>query len=288
MSNFILTGFADEIADSLDAQIAGLRQNGIAHIEVRGVDGRNISTYTPDEAQIIRQKLDAGGIAVSALGSPVGKIGLDDADAFEAHVAMFQTMLRVADVLGTRTMRMFSFFIPDGDAPERHRDEVLRRLERLLNLSAGSGITLAHENERHIYGENTACCVDIMQHFGGAMRFVFDPANFVVSGVKPREAFPVLRKYIDYVHIKDAKLGVFRAETGERDMGFQNVSSEVLPAGKGDGDIAWVLQQLQNDGYEGFLSIEPHLVNNPDYPGDGLAKFTAASDHLKAVLAGIA
>jgi len=283
MAEFILTGFADEIADSLDAQIEGLRKNGIGFVEIRGVGGRNISTYTPEEAHGLRKKLDAGGIRVSALGSPVGKIGLDDPAEWDRHFAMFKAMLDVANALGTRYLRMFSFFLPGGEPPLKYRDEVMSRLHALVEAASGRGVMLVHENERDIYGEDIARCLDILTTFEGGIRCVLDPANYVICGVDPKEAYPALKPYIEYLHVKDAR-GSLKREGEARDLGFQNVSESILPAGVGDGQIEWIVGQLWKDGFEGFLSVEPHLVNNSNYPGDGLAKFTVAADHLKMII----
>ena len=84
MAEFILSAFADEYAPELDLQIEGLKKNGIGFMEIRGVDGTNVSDLSLEQAHEVRRKLDAAGIGVSAIGSPIGKIGLDD--DFEAHL----------------------------------------------------------------------------------------------------------------------------------------------------------------------------------------------------------
>ena len=59
-----LCAFADEADPSLDGQIEALKANGISLLEIRGVDGKNISTVTPEEAKEIKKKLDDNGISV--------------------------------------------------------------------------------------------------------------------------------------------------------------------------------------------------------------------------------
>jgi sugar phosphate isomerase/epimerase len=73
MSKFILSAFADEIDMNWDVQMAVLEQYGINHIEMRGVNGKNISELSLDEAAAIKKQLDARGFKISAFGSPLGK-----------------------------------------------------------------------------------------------------------------------------------------------------------------------------------------------------------------------
>ena len=80
-------------------------------------------------------------------------------------------------------------------------------------------------------------------------RAIFDPANYVQCGVKPfDEAYPIVRELTDYVHCKDAL-----APTGASDLG------KVVPSGEGDGQFRELLAALQETGFDGFFSIEPHL-----------------------------
>ena len=110
---------------------------------------------------------------------------------------------------------------------------------------------MLHENEKEIYGDNAKRCLEIMQEFYGEhFKAVFDFANFVQCNQDTREAYQLLKPYISYIHIKDAK-----AESGI-----------VVPAGYGDGNVEEILKSLLEEGYEGFLSLEPHLT---DFTGFG-------------------
>ncbi|GMA65004.1 xylose isomerase [Alicyclobacillus fastidiosus] len=177
----------------------------------------------------------------------------------------------VAKYLGTKCIRIFSFFIPTGHNAGDYRDEVLRRLTQLAERAAHSGLVLLHENEKEIYGDEAERCLDIMRELhSDNFKFAFDPANFVQCGVKPfSEAFPLLRPYIEYIHIKDA---VFE---GRR----------VVPAGQGDGEVKQILQAMFVNGYDGVLSIEPHLAQASAFAGfSGPALFHVAAAALKDLL----
>ena len=276
-----LSGFADEIADNFEDQLKGLIKNDIKYIEIRGVNGKNISVLNQEELAEVKKSLDKYKIKVSAIGSPIGKVKITD--DFEEHLKIFDNVISAALTLDTKYIRMFSFFIPDG-AYSQYRDEVMRRIEVLAERAQKKNLILCHENEREIYGESPELCLDIMQYFKGAIKFVFDPANFIVGGFNPYpDAYDLLAGHIEYMHIKDAD------ETG------------IVPAGFGKGRIKEILSDLIiNRNFDGFLSIEPHLsvfTGIDELEGEGKKNtivknkfkskpeaFKAAADALKGIL----
>lgn len=136
--------------------------------------------------------------------------------------------------------------MPEGEEPDKFRDEVMRRMDRMVEYAAGRNVVLLHENEKGIYGDSAARCLDLMKLFyGDHFRCTFDFANFVQCGQDTLEAYEMLRPYISYIHVKDAL-----RENGD-----------VVPAGAGDGNVAEILNRLDEEGYAGFLSLEPHLAD---------------------------
>ena len=283
MAKFVLSAFADEASPMLDEQIKALKEEGVSLIELRGVDGKNVSTLTLEEAVAVKAKLDAAGIRLSALGSPYGKASLGV--AFDEHLALFKHGLELCKALDCKRIRMFSFYPAEGVSPEDSREEVLRRLESMVSLAEEAGVTLVHENEKGIYGDDTARNADLLQHFGDRMGFAFDPANFIQCGVKPIEAFDVLHNRITYMHIKDAFLS----------------DGAVVCAGHGDGNMSEILRRLNAEREdEVILTVEPHLTvfkglsdlqdeelkHHEAYP-DSRTAFHAAVQALKDILAEI-
>ena len=245
MSQFILSGFADEIAPELDTQIRVMKSLEISYIEMRGVNGKSLCDYSLAQAQEIKAQLDEAGVKISAIGSPIGKINITD--PFEPHLEAFRHVLDLADCMETKYIRMFSFFMPKGADPSQYRDEVLLRWQGFVDAAKGRGITLLHENEKDIYGDTPERCLDLLSSLNCEyVRATFDPANFIQCGVEVfPHAYTMLRPYIEYMHIKDAKAS----------------DGAVTVAGRGDGHIPSVLQDLKDSGYSGFLSLEPHLTN---------------------------
>jgi L-ribulose-5-phosphate 3-epimerase len=270
MTKFILSAFGDEISPHLDEQIRVLLANDIHNLEFRGMEGKGIIDYPISEVKKASQKLTQAGVAVSAVGSPIGKIPITE--AFAPHLQRFKKTIDVAHALHTTFIRMFSFYIPQpgesGADPARYRDEVLNRWRQFVETAGGSGLTLLHENEKGIYGDTAVRCLDLLDSLNCPyVKATFDPANFVQCGEEtyPR-AFEMLHKHIAYMHIKDAHY----------------LDGSVVPAGQGDGKLPEMLHALAKSGFEGFLSIEPHL--NASLPGGGPELFGIAATALKEIL----
>jgi sugar phosphate isomerase/epimerase len=265
----ILSGFADEISPDPQAQLATLAAESISHLELRSAWSVNVADFTDEQLAAFRAATDDAGVRVSAIGSPVGKIPIQAPLGPE-----LDRMRRVADVasgLGTTLVRVFSFFMPAGEPPERYRGQVIDRMGALAGIAEEHGLILAHENEKEIYGDVPGRCADLIAEVGSpALRATFDPANFVQCGVRPfAEAYALIRPYLVYLQVKDAL-----AATGE-----------VVPAGQGDGELRQTLAALRDSGFAGFVSLEPHLAQAGRFGGfSGPEGFVRAASALKLLL----
>ena len=281
MFSYQLSAFADEAGQQLEVQLEALKKNGITLIELRGVNGKSVADLTNEEAASAKKQLDDAGVKLSSMGSPYGKYPIEE--DFAPHRDRFRRGLELCSILGADRVRRFSFFIPKGDDAANWRGKVIDQLGLMLDDAKAAGVLLAHENEKGIYGDIDDRCVDLMEVFGDRMGCIFDPANFIQSGVKPIEAFPKLEKWITYMHIKDALLD----------------GGAVVPAGKGDGNVADILAALGKKADNMTLTLEPHLTvfdglkalqdekltHKYHYASKGDA-FDAAVNALKDVLTG--
>lgn len=242
MSKFVLTGFSDEIMPELEKQVEYLKKFDMKYFEIRGIGDKNISAITDEEAAEVKRYIDANGIKVSSIGSPIGKIKITD--PFDEHMEILAKMIRFAKLFDTKYIRIFSFYIPEGEDYSKYRDEVMARMKKMCDLAEKEDVILLHENEKGIYGDIAPRCKDILETIKSPnLRAVFDPANFVECGQKVYpDAYEMLEEYIEYMHIKDS-LG----------------KGKMVPSGEGIGSIKDVLSSLYKRGYEGFLSLEPHL-----------------------------
>ncbi len=258
-----LSGFADEIDPDLETQCRVLDELGIRYIEFRSAWGVNVLDLTDDQLRDARETLDRHGIQVSSIGSPIGKIGVTD--DFDEHLRRMDRCIEVAGRLEAPFIRLFSFFIPQGDDPAVHRDEVIRRMRALTERADGSGIVLLHENEKEIYGDVPSRVLDIVTSVDSpTLRLAWDAANYVQCGVRPySEGYSPLRPFTDYIQIKDALLA----------------TGEVVPAGEGDGEVRETMRALRADGFDGFFSMEPHLAR-----ANSLGGFSGADEFRRATL----
>lgn len=238
--NIKVFGFADEASPMIDGQIAAMKRNGLDGLEIRNVDDVNIADITLDKAREVKAKLDNAGLIVWSIGSPIGKIDIEK-DDFAEHLEKLKRTLEIANILDAHNMRMFSFYIPEGKNPEVFKNEVLDRLGTMAEIAGGTGVTLCHENEKGIYGDTAAHCLEILTTIPD-IKGVFDPANFVQSGEKAVDAWNLLKNYIKYVHIKDAR--------SSDDM--------IVPAGSGDGSFDIIVPEYIAMGGSCF-TMEPHL-----------------------------
>ena len=240
MARFTLSAFADEAGSSLDEQILALKENGIGYIEPRNIDGKPILTLTDEELYAVKARLDGAGIKVNSLGSPIGKYPIDD--DFDKHLVDFERALRVCEILGTKNMRMFSFFVGQDRLGEC-RDEVIRRLTVMADIAEGRGIRLCHENESAIYGQMPCEVRDILTSVP-KLYGIFDPANYRMNNGDIAEGIDATLINLAYLHIKDAVYG----------------TQMIVPAGEGEGRIAEVLGKVDahTDGLI-YLTLEPHL-----------------------------
>lgn len=257
-----LCAFADEADNTLDGQIEALKRNNIKYLEIRAVDGQNIKDVSLDKAREIRKKLDENDIKVWSIGSPVGKYRVDD--DFDSQLESFRLLCKKAEILGATKIRMFSFFSKDEDA-------VFERLEKFTEI-VPDGITLCHENEKDIFGDNIECCEKIHKRFD-KIKMVFDPANFVQCEVDTLKAWDTLHTYIDYMHIKDALK-----------------DKRVVRAGYGIGNIERLIEMYINQGGK-VLTLEPHLMEFKGLSdlenGQSISGLVAYNDNNEAFDAGV-
>ena len=264
-----LSGFADEIDADPKTQFTTLNELGITHVEFRSAWGTNVLDLTDEQLDEVAALLAEHGLSVSSIGSPIGKINIED--DFDAHLVRADRALAVARRLGAPFVRIFSFFLRKDQAPERYRDEVLRRMAALAAKAEPTGVVLLHENEKDIYGDVPERVLDIVETIGSpALRLAWDPANYVQVGVTPfTDGYARLRPYTDYVQIKDAVLA----------------TGDVVPAGEGDGQVRETVRALAADGFDGFFSMEPHLGTYNEYGAlSGPANFTRATRAFTAIL----
>jgi sugar phosphate isomerase/epimerase len=269
---FTLSAFADEISPEPQEQIDVLKHCGIQHIEFRSILKTNVLDLTDLQIREFKSLLDKHGFALSAIGSPIGKVKINE--PFEPHFKRFQRALELAKSMGTSNIRIFSYYLTEDGDWDDWRREVLDRMWEKLRLAEKAGVRLIHENEHRIYGDSPERVRDLMEtvreqaderYFGA----VYDPANYVFCGYDPWHGWQMTKQYTVHFHIKDWVRG----------------ESHGRVAGEGRGRIPEVMAEATADNYDGFATLEPHLLGGGPTGGvTGPELFPRAATAFKNIL----
>lgn len=242
-----ISGFADEICTDFEEQLQTVTKLGMHYISLRSANKKGIADFTVKEVKDeLLPVLEKYQVRVSSIGSPIGKVGVEDSAGFEKQKKQLKEICEICKVLDCKYIRMFSFFIPEGKEVDLYYDGVIEKLNQFLDIAKEYDVILLHENEKDIYGDTKERCLKLFEaiqdpHFKAA----FDFANFVQCKEDTEACWEALRPYIEYIHIKDAV----------------TTDNENVVCGTGEGKIEQLLDRaLNQEGYQGFLTLEPHLV----------------------------
>jgi 3-dehydroshikimate dehydratase len=237
----IVSAFADEIASDVAVQLAVLRRHGVSHVDLRAVNGSNVIELGDAQLVALRGQLRAHGVAVAAIASPIGKEPADsDPAALRGRLTRAAAIARLFD---TDLIRVFGFYPPEGGADWTAAS--LRSLRTIASCAGGEGVTLLLENEVGTRADTAEHAGELLEALGQEhVCAAFDPANALRCGDTPYpNGYARLRPWLRQIHVKDL-----------------DEDGEVVPAGFGTADWPALFQALRRDDYEGFVSLEPHLL----------------------------
>lgn len=266
---FTLSAFADEIGPDPQQQIDVLQASGVRHIELRSIHKTNVLDLTDTQVADFKALLDRHDFKLSAIGSPIGKIKIDQ--PFEPHLKRFQRAIELCKAFGTRNIRIFSYYKSEGEEwNEKWRGEVFARMRAKLELAAKADVRLLHENEHNIYGDDPERVKDLLDNFSGPhFGAIYDPANYVFGGFDPWKGWQLTKNRTVHFHIKDWIQGEPHAR---------------LP-GEGHGRIPEIMAEAVAMNYDGFATLEPHLLGGGPTGGHtGPELFPKAIAAFKAIL----
>lgn len=240
-----ISGFYDEVSSKLDVQLELIKEFGENYLCPRGIDGKNISNYTLKEFEsTVKPKLVAAGVKFSSIGSPIGKIKLEDDKAFEEQKAKLAETLKIAKSMDCQYVRVFSFHLPKKGNPDKYLGQVIDKLKVFVKMAEEAGITLIHENEKNIFGDSPKRCMALVRTIqSDNFKLCYDASNYVQCGYDSKDAYEMTKEYTAYYHIKDCS--EYKVE---------------VPLGMGKCDYAYIINDLKKSGYDGFLTLEPHTI----------------------------
>lgn len=261
----------DEVSSYLAEALDWSASQGLGHVEIRMVDGVNVSALRDEQAVRIAEEVQRRGLFVSALSSPVFKCALDPArpvesgdtfgneeESVEAHFVKLTRMFELARIMNTRNIRIFSFW--REREPQSYFTEIVAHLQRAAKMAEQADMVLLLENEGSCNGGLAAETAAFVREVASpALRALWDPGN---EACRARSAYPEgyaqVKDVLAHVHIKDAYVthdGIVRC----------------VPVGTGVVPYAEQLQALRRDGYDGLFTIETHYVPQGGTPMDGTA-----------------
>lgn len=273
------SGIADEAGQGIDAQVRAHLELGWSHIELRLVDGENVTAIAGSEFDRVVDAVEAAGLQVSCFGSAIANW----ARPITCDVAIDRDDLKAAI---PRMHRMKCPFIrvmsypnhPEEPFPERDwRRESIKRMKYLASMAEDGGVVLVHENCSGWGGmsaENSNILLGEVD--SPALKVVFDTGNPVTYGQDAWAYYLAVRDAIAYVHIKDAK----------------RVDGEdvYVYCGEGEGHVREIVADLLEKGYDGGFSIEPHLAavihtgESVDDAGELYGSYTEYGRRLMAIV----
>jgi sugar phosphate isomerase/epimerase len=246
-----VTGIADEAYEDIARQLDMHEELGWRSIELRNVDGVNVTRISEAAFDGIAATIAERGFSVVGLGSAIANWGRPITMDFAEDVGDLRRAVPRMRRLGTRFIRIMSY--PNDGLPEHEwRAEVFSRLQELTRIAEGEGVVLLHENCDG-WGsespENLAALTGEMD--SPAFRIVFDPGNPVAHGQSVEEMwafYRAARAHIDHFHIKDVR---------------READGTAVHTYPGDGwcELSTMIAELLASGYTGAFSIEPHMAN---------------------------
>ena len=242
-----LSGIADEAGTPLQTQIRAHKELGWKHIEIRAVNDTTLALADEKQFEEIRSQLQKAGIQVSCFASRIANWSRDILGPFEVDVDELKRSIPRMKKLNTPFIRIMSYTNKTHVPEAQWRDEAIRRIRELAKMAEDGGVTLVHENCDGWGGLGPKQTLELLEVVGSpALKLVFDTGNTVFHGQASFDYYARVKPHVVYVHIKDVR------KTGDK-------STPCYP-GEGQGEVPKIVRDLLDSGYEGGISIEPHIA----------------------------
>jgi len=258
-----MTGFADEAGGDLDTQIRVTKELGWENIEARNIGGKNIHDMPDEDFDVTCDKLSDAGVKINCFGSAIANWGKKITDPFDITLATIERTIPRMKRLNTKLIRIMSYGVmKHRAADDQMEEERFRRLREMLRIFTHAGITPVHENCMNYGGMGWNYTLKMIENVPG-LKLLFDTGNPVFTDDRSRDwpypkqsalaFYRKVKEHVAYVHIKDCR---FVAENP--DSIFPH--ADFTYPGEGDGEVREIMGELIADGYDGGISIEPHLA----------------------------
>jgi sugar phosphate isomerase/epimerase len=233
---------------------------GWANIEARnmqapGFPNGNIHDIPDAAFEIVVEKLQQAAIKIDCFGSTIANWGKKIDEPFDSSLAETRRAVPRMQRLGTKFVRIMSFAIRQAD--DQRESERFRRLRELTKMFLDTGLQPVHENCMNYGGMGWPFMLRLLDNVPG-LKVVYDTGNPISNDDRskpkpwpkqdPWEFYSHVKEFIAHVHVKDAIWDPAK-----------NDAVYTYP-GEGQGQVKRILRDLFARGYDGGISIEPHLA----------------------------
>lgn len=256
-----LTGFTDEASTNLDRQIQALKELNWANMESRLIEDKNIASLKDSDFEKMLDKLKQAEIQVNCYGSAIANWQKNLFDSPESSYQELKDAAPRLHRLDCKMVRIMSFQCPEDDSINTREieKEVIKRMQELCRIAKGEGLFLLHENCNNWGGRSYQHTLRLLDALPSSVfGLVFDTGNPVFRKdirfdnkapyeyQSSRGFYNQVKEFISYIHIKDGYL--------------KNAKMIFSFPGEGQGDVAYICQDLCQRKYKGGISIEPHMA----------------------------
>ena len=256
-STSIISGFTDEVSDDLDVQIRALKELGWKHIDLRTVDGKNVSTLSDDEFKRVHGRLVENDIEIACFGSTVANWGREVGTDLEQDLLELHTSISHMKSAGVRYLRIMSYKVAEPIPLDSEMETVfIDSIRKIVEIAEDNGVICLHENCQTWGGQSYLHSLRLLEAIDSdALRLVFDTGNPVsmrdVRGGDPYYYqdpylfFEQVKEFVDYIHIKDAVM--------------ESDGVHYVFPGQGGGKVREILKNVSETRPGLPISIEPHV-----------------------------
>ena len=239
------SGIGDEAGKPLESQIRAHKELGWHHIEARSVNDTTLAYATDEQFDQIHSRLQETGLQVSCFASSIANWSRDIDGPFETDEDELRRAIPRMRRMGAPFIRVMSYANKSGVDEAEWRREAIRRLTDLAHMAEDGGVTLVHENCDGWGGLGPEQTLELLGEVNSpALKLVFDTGNTVWHDQDTWDYYSRVKSHIVYVHVKDRRAS----------------DKQAVYPGEGQGEVRRIIADLISRGYDGGLSIEPHLA----------------------------
>ena len=236
----------------MDDQISVVKEVGWNSIELRLSGDGNVCDLSDQEWAELWTRLQAEGITVAAFGGQIANWARPISGDFQQDMDELTRNAPRMKQAGTNILRVMSY-PNDKDNPwpeDKWKAEVIRRLRELAKVAEDLGVILGHENCSGYGGIGPKQFLELVDAVDSpAFKLTFDTGNSC-GHEQDLDAswryYEACKDHIVHVHIKSYK----RKEDGKIGTCYPDE----------DPNQKRILADLKARGYDGWLSIEPHMA----------------------------